>query len=139
MELMSRNDRLNIHKMGNNPKVFHCHLPVLWSRRQKRNPEIDVNYIKGNKKPIFPPHNTSNCVTMSHNPNLFTSQTRKLSFIAMNSREKEKETQEMAREVQLNPLEQKKITKDKSLNIIVAASCRRLRANTIKDSHRDLL
>lgn len=41
---------------------------------------------------------------MSHNPNLFTPQKRKLSFIAMNSGPEE-ETQEMAREVQLNPLE----------------------------------
>ena len=73
---------------------------------------------------------------MSHNPNLFTRQKRKLSFIAMNSREKEKPTQEIAREVQLNPLEQKKITKDESLNIIVAAGCCRFRANTKRFSSR---
>jgi hypothetical protein len=50
----------------------------------KRIPEIDVNYIKDNKKPIFHLIIQAIVLHVSQSKSIY-SQKRKLSFIAMNS------------------------------------------------------
>lgn len=89
-ELMSRNDRSSWHGMGNNPKVVHCRrVCCCWCRRRwKEFQKLMLITSKTTKRPFFQLIKPAIVLHVSQSKSIY-SQTRKLSFIAMNSAQEE--------------------------------------------------